>query len=66
MALESYPVSSDAIALLEYDAETEECYVTFHKGGRYKIPGLPETEFMAWMASRSKGSFFNTNVKGQY
>jgi len=64
--LESYPVSSEAIALLEYDDETEECYVTFHSGGRYKIPEFPASEFRAWLTARSKGSFFNTNVKGQY
>lgn len=65
MARQSYPVASEAIARLEYDDETNEAYVTFHKGGSYAIP-MPQIEVERWANSPSVGGYFNTNVKGKY
>ena len=67
MAFENLPIAaSSAIAALEYDSETETVAVTFTRGQRYLIDGMPELEVYRWANSSSPGSYWNSYVKGMY
>jgi hypothetical protein len=35
-------------------------------GASYDIPNFPVLELARWLAARSKGAYFNLNVRGQY
>jgi len=68
MALKSYPVSSSAIARIEYDDEEEICYVSFNKPpyGPYTLSNFPQIEVERWVESESPGAYWNANLKGNY
>jgi hypothetical protein len=60
-------VNSTAIAAIDYNEETQEMFVTFHRGGRgYALQGVPAIEYERFLNSTSKGSYWNTNLKGKY
>ena len=61
----SYPVTSSAIARLEYDSGTGEANVTFQDGRSYSIP-MPQIEVERWANADSVGGYFNANVRGKY
>ena len=63
----SLPVSSNAIARLDYDATTQEMLVTFARdGSQYTIFGITEIEANRWASSGSPGKYFNQHVRGKY
>jgi len=67
MAVVSYPVASTAISKVDYDDEQEVMIISFHRGGQsYILKGVPKSEFDAFMAAGSKGSYWNTSMKGRY
>lgn len=59
-------VASTAIAALDYDVETQVLTITFHKGGRYELNGVPEIEYERFLGAASKGQYWNMFMKGKY
>lgn len=66
MAFVALPVTSSAIARLEYDAEGQTLSITFQKGGSYLLDGVPEIEAERLAGSTSPGGYWNANMKGKY
>jgi len=64
---EALPVTSNAIARMEYDADKQELIVTFARdGSQYTIGGITELEAHRWASSGSPGRYFNSFVRGKY
>ncbi|MEP5621100.1 MAG: KTSC domain-containing protein [Hyphomicrobiales bacterium] len=57
-------VNSSAIARIEWNEGT--LSIWFHESGRYDYPNVPEGVYRAFLASRSKGSYFNDHIKDRY
>src|SRR5262245_12882374 len=67
MALTNYSTgSSSAMARIDYDAETEECFITFQDGRSYTLVGIPQIEVERWANSGSLGGYWNANLRGRY
>jgi hypothetical protein len=67
MTVTNYPVSSSAIARIDYDDEEQVVYLTFQKGGgMYVIEGVPQIEVERWSQSGSPGGYWNSYLKGRY
>lgn len=66
MAKKTYPIASTCFARIEYDDETQELWMTFQKGGTYKIPKIEEIEVERWVEAQSVGGYFNDFVRGNY
>lgn len=64
-------VDSSWIMDLSYDPEDETCIMLVNsprgqRRYRYEIVGIDEDTFNRWLDSSSKGSFFNSYVRGRY
>lgn len=59
-------VASTAIAALDYDEDAQTLTVTFHRGGRYELQGVPQIEYERFLAAASKGDYWNRFLKGKY
>jgi hypothetical protein len=57
-------VNSSAIARIEWEDGT--LSIWFHETGRYDYPRVPERVYKAFLAARSKGTFFNDHIRDQY
>lgn len=61
-----HPVRSSAIAAIGYDPERRELEVEFPSGRSYTHYDVPEEVYEEFMASGSKGTFYNLQIKGVY
>jgi hypothetical protein len=59
-----FPVSSSAIAALGYEAGT--LAVRFHYSGTYYHHGVSYELFERFLRAGSKGSFYNSFIRGRY
>jgi hypothetical protein len=59
-------VASRAIRRIEYDALSEELFVTFVGGKTYVYEGVPDDVHARLLAADSKGRFFNEAIKDRY
>lgn len=66
MPFVNIPVTSTAIARLEYDLGDQTLAITFQKGGNYLLKGVPEIEAERLANSPSPGSYWNLNMRGKY
>jgi hypothetical protein len=66
MALVNYQQSSSAIAVIGYDDETEEVFVTFTDGKQYTLQGVPPLELFRWLNADSVGTYWNLYMRGRY
>jgi hypothetical protein len=66
MAVINYPVSSSALVRVDYDDETEECFITFKDGRSYTLSNVPQIEIERWVNSGSVGGYWNSFMKGRY
>lgn len=57
-------VRSSAISRIEWRNGT--LSIWFHESGRYDYYGVPESVYNAFLASSSKGGFFNDHIKDRY
>ncbi|WP_420910506.1 KTSC domain-containing protein [Roseivivax marinus] len=57
-------VSSSAISRIEWSNGT--LSIWFHESGRYDYYGVPESVYDAFLASRSKGTFFNYHIRDRF
>ncbi|NDK36938.1 KTSC domain-containing protein [Rhodovulum sulfidophilum] len=57
-------VRSSAISRIEWSNGT--LSIWFHESGRYDYHGVPEHVYEAFLAARSKGTFFNARIRDHY
>lgn len=59
-------VASSAIRDAAYVPDARELRITFVSGRRYAYANVPQSIFDAFVASPSKGTFFNIAIRGRY
>lgn len=59
-------VDSSVIRDAAYAADARELRITFVSGRRYAYANVPQSIFDAFVASSSKGVFFNIAIRGRY
>jgi hypothetical protein len=59
-------IDSTCIASLAYNYATGAMAVTFTDGSVYPYPPVSMLNFLAFINAKSKGSFFNTYVRGKW
>jgi hypothetical protein len=64
--LEMVAVFSSNIAAIGYRALDKTLQVRFHSGVSYRYTNVPYYVWDSFMKSDSKGSFLNSEIKGQY
>ena len=64
--MELVPVDSSNLDAVGYDESTQTLTVRFKNGSMYEYLDVPPGVFEALVASASKGSFFNQQIKGVY
>ncbi|MCA8902453.1 MAG: KTSC domain-containing protein [Hyphomonas sp.] len=57
-------VSSTAIRRIEWSSGT--LSIWFRESGRYDYFGVPESVYLAFLAARSKGQFYNDHIRDRY
>lgn len=60
------PVESSNLAEIGYDPDTETLEVMFHHRGIYQYYNVPSFVHDRMMQASSIGTFFNTEIRGQY
>lgn len=61
--MERIPVVSSCIASVGYDPESLTLEIEFNHGAVYQHSGVPQEEYEAFMASDSKGAYYNACLK---
>lgn len=59
-------VRSSVISAIDYDGHSSTLYIKFKSGSLYKFYGVPESTFNGFLNARSKGTYFNSRIKGRY
>jgi len=57
---------SSVIRDYDYDADIQQLEITFVSGKVYVYSAVPENVFEDFLAARSKGEFFNANIRDAY
>jgi hypothetical protein len=57
---------SSMLARFSYDGKEQVLVVEFKHGGRYEYYDVPESIFKEMVAARSKGRFFQDNIRDDY
>ena len=60
------PIQSSVIRAADYAADTRELRITFVSGRQYAYANVPQSIYEAFLASSSKGEFFNIAIRGRY
>lgn len=60
------PVSSSAISAIGYDPQTQRMDIRFKQGSTYTFCRVPASVFNAFLASGSKGHYYDSHIKGRY
>lgn len=58
------PVASSVIKAVEYDEDVAELDITFTGGKTYRYRNVPVEIYAELVEAKSKGQFFNDNIKG--
>ena len=59
-------VRSSVIRAIDYDVDNSVLYVLIKPNKLYKYRSVPERVFDNFLKARSKGTYYNSYVKGQY
>lgn len=59
-------VDSSAIDRVDYDAAARVLEVRFVTGRRYRYEDVPRAVYARFVAARSKGQFFNAEIRDRY
>lgn len=59
-------VNSTAIASIDYNQDSHEMHVVFHKTGKYIYYDVPESVYLDFLKSKSVGQYFNVHIKDKY
>lgn len=57
---------SSVIRAFDYDAGRQRLEIQFVSGRRYRYHRVPERVYRAMRRARSKGSFFNRQIRGRF
>ena len=60
------PIESSVIRDASYAADARELRITFLSGRQYAYANVPQSIYEAFLASSSKGAFFNIAIRGRY
>lgn len=60
------PVRSTAISAIGYDADAMRMVIRFTSGDSYTFCRVPAHVFEAFLASSSKGRYYDSRIKGRY
>ena len=66
MKLPHVPVRSTNIASIGYDPASQQMQVKFHSGATYNYFGVHPSVNDALMSAKSKGQFFDQQIKNRY
>lgn len=66
MPSRTHTFTSRAVSFATYDPDTQVLEVTFNTGRTYTHPGVPESVFEDFISAPSAGSFYGSQIKGQY
>ena len=61
-----HKVASSNIDSIGYDKASCTLYIQFSNGGLYKAPDVDEGVFDRFKLAKSKGAFFNKEIKSSY
>lgn len=64
--MEMLPVSSSAISAIGYDLATKKMKIQFKEGHTYDFCRVPEDIFKNFVNARSKGGYYNDNIRDRY
>lgn len=65
--MKKYPVDSEAMTSVGYDADAKILEIQFKTGGALRqFYNVPASVFDDMMAAESQGEFFNTEINGKY
>ena len=59
-------VQSSALESIGYDEGSRTLVITFKNGSTYEYSGVPRDVYGGLMAASSKGTYFNSHIKGMY
>lgn len=59
-------VSSSAISFIDYDELSQILTIIFVKTGKYTYPNFPKSLYEQFLASSSKGKFYNRHIRDKY
>lgn len=57
---------SSVIVTAHYDKDTQVLKVIFRSGAVYEYYGVPEEVYLMYMKAKSKGTFLNKFIKGNF
>ncbi len=57
------PRASQAVAALDYDSKTQDLFVTYTSGGKYRYSGVSSDTYYDFATTTSKGHFVNETIK---
>ncbi|MDR0830390.1 MAG: KTSC domain-containing protein [Prevotellaceae bacterium] len=58
--------TSSVIRYIDYDYSTKTLNITFVSGKRYRYINVPESIYLGLNNAYSKGTYFNSYIKGHY
>jgi len=64
--MQRIPVASSNLLSVGYDMTTMTLEIEFRSGGIYQYDGVPLTEYNAFIAAPSQGTYFHANIKDRY
>ena len=64
--MEFQVVISSNIRGIAYNKDTQELFVDFTSGSKYKYSGVPQEDYDDFLSAPSKGSFFHDNIRDTY
>ena len=59
-------VGSAAVSRIAYNERDRKLFITFRETGTYTYFDVPREEYEAFVASPSKGDFFNDRIRDRY
>lgn len=59
-------VNSKAISFIDYNSDTKFLKITFNSGNTYDYYNFPESLYIRFLNSTSKGTFYNDHIRDQF
>jgi hypothetical protein len=59
-------IKSSELRWVKYEPKCSVLTAEFLAGGIYEYQGVPGSQFVALLATESRGRYFNANIRGHY